>query len=305
MIVRTKFIRKYRIYIFRGPEIGNGYVGSEMNYYCNSKEEWRKDYSSSSKILNALIIRYSRKLYTKETLGEFSFIDRFEKDKREGEYIEKCNTLKPNGINRYNPKKSPGFNMSGCSHSDESRRKMRKSLVKAFSSSEIRERLSKSAIEVWNRPGYRESMRKKLKENSYKHKKRVSQYDLNGKFINSYLSIQEASILTGIDPTSIGGGLHSSERIGGGFQWRYGTKTNNIEAYNNPRFKPVSQFDRNGKFIKTYPSVLEATIQTRINITGISDCLNNKLKTSGGFIWERGTVFETKRKETRIKNQFK
>jgi group I intron endonuclease len=50
--------------------------------------------------------------------------------------------------------------------------------------------------------------------------------------------------------------------------------------------KPVNQFDLQGNFIKTHESVSSASLETGGDYTGVSNCANGKLKTSGGFIWK-------------------
>jgi group I intron endonuclease len=50
--------------------------------------------------------------------------------------------------------------------------------------------------------------------------------------------------------------------------------------------KPVNQYDLNNIFIKSYPSIKEAERQTKINRGNISDCCNNNITKTGGFIWK-------------------
>jgi hypothetical protein len=119
VLIRIKHskVRQYRIYLFTGPEIGNGYVGSETNDPKDFK--WRPNYNGSSNYLKEQIKKFGRKVYTKKILGTFTFIDRFEKDQREGYYINKYQTLNPNGLNFYDPSKRPGYNNTGIHLSEE------------------------------------------------------------------------------------------------------------------------------------------------------------------------------------------
>ena len=48
--------------------------------------------------------------------------------------------------------------------------------------------------------------------------------------------------------------------------------------------KPVSQFDTNGNYIKSFPSIQEA--QRATGCTHICDCLKGKRKIAGGYIWQ-------------------
>ena len=47
----------------------------------------------------------------------------------------------------------------------------------------------------------------------------------------------------------------------------------------------ILQYDLEGNFIKEWPSIIKAVNITRIK--GISECLNNRTKTSGGYIWKK------------------
>jgi len=42
----------------------------------------------------------------------------------------------------------------------------------------------------------------------------------------------------------------------------------------------------NGVFIKEYKSLLDASIQTKINKSSIGKCCKNIYKTAGGYIWK-------------------
>lgn len=49
---------------------------------------------------------------------------------------------------------------------------------------------------------------------------------------------------------------------------------------------PVLQYNSKGKFIKEYKSISEASRQTKINKTSISNCCNGKTKMAGNFVWK-------------------
>lgn len=50
----------------------------------------------------------------------------------------------------------------------------------------------------------------------------------------------------------------------------------------------VSQYDTKGNYIKTYESIKQASEETGVDKTGISQCSRGLLKTSGGYIWKKG-----------------
>ena len=49
--------------------------------------------------------------------------------------------------------------------------------------------------------------------------------------------------------------------------------------------KPVSQYDTDGNHIKTFPSIRDAEVQTKIKRFGIREVCNAKRKTAGGYKW--------------------
>lgn len=51
------------------------------------------------------------------------------------------------------------------------------------------------------------------------------------------------------------------------------------------RFRPVSQYDRDGNVIAVHKSVSEASLKTGISSGGITSVCNGVNKTAGGFIW--------------------
>lgn len=55
-------------------------------------------------------------------------------------------------------------------------------------------------------------------------------------------------------------------------------------TYNEKRMKPVIQYSIDGKEIARFPSIAEAQRITKI--LHIYECINNKRKTAGGFIWK-------------------
>lgn len=64
-------------------------------------------------------------------------------------------------------------------------------------------------------------------------------------------------------------------------------KQREIETQQNthPSNKKIQQYTKNGVLIKEYQSLREAERETKINHSNISDCINNKRKSAGGFIW--------------------
>lgn len=50
--------------------------------------------------------------------------------------------------------------------------------------------------------------------------------------------------------------------------------------------KPIKQYSLNNQFVKSWQSATIAALELNIQRTGISDCCNGRIKTSGGFKWQ-------------------
>lgn len=55
----------------------------------------------------------------------------------------------------------------------------------------------------------------------------------------------------------------------------------------NPRSIKVYQYSRDNVFIKSYPNAQIASKETHIPQSNINRCVNNKLKSAGGYLWKK------------------
>lgn len=53
--------------------------------------------------------------------------------------------------------------------------------------------------------------------------------------------------------------------------------------------KQVVQLDKQGKIIKKFPSITQASIETNIAQCNITSCLSGNQKTAGGYYWKKGS----------------
>lgn len=65
----------------------------------------------------------------------------------------------------------------------------------------------------------------------------------------------------------------------------YGSR---IERAKEKQVKAISQYDRNGLFIKDWISITEASSTLHIHNGSISECCKGKRKTAGGYVWKYG-----------------
>lgn len=97
--------------------------------------------------------------------------------------------------------------------SDETKEKIRKANKGKKKSKEA---IKKFKQTIKNRIGY-----KKSKTFLDATRKKVNQYSLDGEFIKSYISITEASILTGVNGSNITECCKGRRKTAGKFKWKY------------------------------------------------------------------------------------
>lgn len=115
--------------------------------------------------------------------------------------------------------------------------------------------------------------------------KKVSQYNLNGVYINSFNSIREASKLTSINVGNIGACCKGNYKSAGGFIWRY-IDDDLPKKYTNKTIRSVQQFDLEGNLIGKFDSLVEAARKTGSRPNCIQMCCVGKYKNSNGYIWK-------------------
>ncbi|PCI27771.1 hypothetical protein COB55_05180 [Candidatus Wolfebacteria bacterium] len=124
--------------------------------------------------------------------------------------------------------------------------------------------------------------------------KPIDQYDLDGNFIKTWVSITEASEKLNIDGGRIGeicSGKPQS-KTAGGYTWKFKGEKLLLEDYkHNPNpfdKKPVDQYTSDGIFIKEWKSAEFAGNKLNIHPDTIGKVckLNTKSKLAGGFIWK-------------------
>lgn len=129
-----------------------------------------------------------------------------------------------------------------------------------------------------------------------KHNKPVTQFSLNGEFINKYNSIKEAVLSvhnSASNGTLIGSVCNGKRKSAYGYLWKWDDETNYIIPYtsNVNRHKlngniSVVQIDINNKIINKFYSIKEAAEITGCDNSTIIKCCRGKRKTTGGYMWK-------------------
>ena len=132
----------------------------------------------------------------------------------------------------------------------------------------------------------------------YSNSKIISQFDLNGNFIQKFTNIKKVARDLNIPSEDITRVCKGILNTSGGYLWRYWLPEH-IEGYALPdinsilfgqgRSKAVSQFDKDGNFLKAYISAEEAAKQTgafanTIRAAILPSC--SYQNSAGGFIWK-------------------
>lgn len=120
----------------------------------------------------------------------------------------------------------------------------------------------------------------------------VCQYDTNGKLLNYFQSIEQASKATGVSKATISQALCGTRKHGGQFQWCYYKDRNEKDGhviFNFNGEKAVIQFDLNGQELCRFNSAKEAANRVGCDASGIGKVCKGKRKTCGGFKWRYDT----------------
>jgi len=124
--------------------------------------------------------------------------------------------------------------------------------------------------------------------------KNICQFDRDGKFLREYRSSIEAARSIGVSRTAIYLCIKGKIKVSAGFQWRArkqvckNGKIIDIEPYDKPslfKVQPVCQFDQEGRFIREYASIKEASLTTGIDRKYIYVCVSGRSKRAGGYQW--------------------
>lgn len=112
----------------------------------------------------------------------------------------------------------------------------------------------------------------------------VTQYSLNGEFIDNYPSAKVASEQVQSANRSYITQCCKGKRVSsGGFLWAY--KGDPIPTYTKKYYQAVEQLTIDGDLIASHQSLTHAQNASGVELHNISECCRGKSKTAGGFIW--------------------
>ncbi|HEY1872560.1 MAG TPA: NUMOD1 domain-containing DNA-binding protein [Chitinophagaceae bacterium] len=165
----------------------------------------------------------------------------------------------------------------------------------------LKERQVSSGGFVWRYGMKKRVDLKPLLEKRAVHRKilrgtKVSQYDGSGRRLNVYLTMADAEGETNIGRGEISATINGKQKSAGGFIWRKGWGRENIRIPKNSfgealraraRWKKVRQYDKSGKYIKTFVSLKAAAAFIKLSPSSISNALKSESNLAGGYRWSR------------------
>lgn len=118
----------------------------------------------------------------------------------------------------------------------------------------------------------------------------IGQYDLEGNLVNTYTNTVEAGKAVGVHRNGIRDVIKGRGMTYGGFIW---SKTIKKKIEVDPKVTAskakISQYDLDGRWMRSYKSCLEAARETNIDNTNIHLAVHGQTLTAGGFLWHKGT----------------
>ncbi len=135
---------------------------------------------------------------------------------------------------------------------------------------------------------------------------KIGQYDLEGNLVNTYIDTKAAGKAVGVHYQGIRKVINGRAWTYGGFIWRRSMKKKIVVA---PRIKDIkfgiSQYDLNGRWMRSFKSGLEASRITGIGNDNISRAINDENTiTAGGYLWRRGQALRINITELRKNPHF-
>lgn len=181
-----------------------------------------------------------------------------------------------------------GYNLTpggeGKSLTDEQIKNIRQLWEQGLSGAEIARQLNIPQSTVTHRISQYDDYNKienRIKSNQWCWKP-VSQYTINGEYIQDYDSISQATRELNISSSSEICAAINNNTICHGYRWAY--KNDKLVIKTNK--KQVAQIDlETGNIIKIYNGAREAGRQTGFDYTGIIKACNGKQKTCRGYLW--------------------
>lgn len=264
------------IYKITNTVTGKCYIGETIEKDPNKRYNAHMKLIRKGKGCPALrdaVLKHGEENFKFEVLITCPDEDRFSLEK---EYIQKYNSIVPNGYNILEGGQCGG-GFKGKTHTQESRDKISKMVKKHFEDPAELLAHSQRLKKLYENPENRTKASIALKA-SEKFKQAVAEGRVGG---SAHTSLPHEEVKKKI-----------SEGLKKYFEKNDDTKPNlNIEKHRESMGKaigkPISQYDVDGTFIKTYKTASEAARELgKPTAGGIRFAISGKYKTAYGFVWK-------------------
>lgn len=290
------------IYKFENNLNHKVYIGLTINLQTRYEKHLKniKD-ATRQEVFYQALRKYGIENFTYEILEQFENYDKELLSDLENYYINKYNSLVPNGYNMI----PGGYNGAGLAKGKVVEQyNLTGILVNTFPSAHEANRQTginysdicaccRNANNKSTAGGYQWKYQDSDKEISTNaiivgQQKQVYQFNEQNELIASYLNLIDAQEKTGINKALICQACKIPTRQAGHYYWSYDINyqipTQKLQGLKNQ--KKVSQYDKNGNLIHIYDSVAQAASDTNINKGNISSVCLGKRKTAGGYVWK-------------------
>ena len=296
-------MEKYYVYMFTNKINGMSYIGQSINPEKRYKEHLYGRKSKKDTYFDKALKKYGDINFEYKIID--SALSQEQIDKLEQFYIKKYNTLKPFG---YNILKG-GRNQRGAWNSkiiDEY--DLDGNYINSYESASYYENFINSE---YKRKGINDSCSKKIKykdrqfrysndekPNKYikplpNHRTKVYQFDLDGNFIKTYNSLEEASKKTNTSRTSISNCIKGNYKTANNYIWSKEKKIN----IKNPKVisrTNIYKCDENKQIIEMYLNTKEAERKNNFKYNSYKMILRylDTDKLYNGFYWYKVKTYK-------------
>lgn len=242
------------------------YIG--VTTATNPNERWHNHKSAIRANIGCPFLQTAFKKHGEDAFKFEVLIICFDEDvfKFENDYIVKYNSMIPNGYNAAEGGKI-GMSFLGKKHTEETKKIISKKSKAHNANPEVRERARQNAIQFNNTHNIGELMRK-----SEKWQKALAE----GRFSNRSQTEE------------------SKKKISEGLKRYYKNNKNDGSTTNCKRSevmrkvhgRKVSQYTKEGQFIASFDSIIEASEKNNLKCSNLQSCASGRSKTAGGFIWK-------------------
>lgn len=288
------------IYKFENKINGMAYIGQAIDL----KERYKKhckninDKSHNEDFYIALR-EFGLLNFDYSILEEFDEFNQDRLNELESYYIEKYNTIKPNGYNMV----PGGTNGAGLAKGKQVQQyDLKGNFIAEYPSAHqaghatginyssicacCRNEITHTKQYQWKYV-YDRKLITDISNNIKILDRKILQYSLDKKLLQIYDTMEEASKKTNTSKSLISRACNHLANTGNGFLWRFEDDPilvfENIKTTNK---REVAQFDKNGNLLAIYGSLTEAAEKTQTNRSNLQQVCANKRKTANNFIWK-------------------